>query len=342
VKFLESLYIKVFINIVVDKNGTIIYVETFEKNRLKDSYEESFDSFGVNEKILEYVQNFIKQTPYYYISYLDNSTLQGAIPTCIKNEMALYHDLSACEYKCHDNKWTYFTAKTDLYEIEKIYKEIGIDFIFSPFTLVSHFFKDKIEEYFAGYILIQEDLITLTIFENSKLLYGESMSIEAYTPDDTLEEALIEDEEELDIIDELDDGIDLDDISAIDELDSLDDFGDIEDLDNLDDIDDFSQSEDIEEEFNEEMETLTKETEEESVSSEDYQRFTLIQNAINRYYHDENYESKFLETIYIADGVGVSTILKQYFEEEMFINIYVRNVDIAQELSSLSQIEVLK
>ena len=340
-KFLESLYIKAFINIIVSRDETKIFVETFAKDKHLDSYEESFDTLNVNEKILEYLHNFTKQTPFYYVAYLDNSTMQGALPTCVKNEMALYQDLSACEYKCQDKKWTYYTAKTDLYEIERRYSKIGLDFIFSPFTLVSHFFKDKISEHFAGYILVQENLITLTIFENGKLLYGESLNVEMYEAGDTLEDSLIEDEEDLDIVDDLEEGIDLDDISAIDELDSLDDFGDIEDLDSLDEMDDFTDDEDIEEEFNQEVENITHEPVA-VVSNEDYQRFTLIQNAINRYYHDENYESKFLETIYIADGVGVSTILKQYFEEEMFINIYVRNVDIAQELSSLSQIEVLK
>lgn len=340
-KFLESLYIKAFINIIVSRNETTVFVETFVKAKHQESYEETFDSVSINEKIIEYIHNFTKQTPFYYISYLDNSSLQGAIPTCVKTEMALYYDLSACEYKCQDKKWTYYTAKTELYEIEKTYQKIGLDFIFSPFTLVSHFFKDKISEHFAGYILIQADLITLTVFENSTLLYGETMSIEAYAPDETLEESLIEDEEDLDIIDELEDGIDLDDISAIDELDSLDDFGDIEDLDTLDDMDDFAQSEDVEEEFNQEVEAITHEPET-AVYNEDYQRFTLIQNSINRYYHDDKYDSKFLETIYIADGVGVSSVLKQYFEEEMFINTYVRSVDIAQEVSSLSQKEVLK
>jgi len=342
VKFLESLYIKTFINIVVDREGTTVFVETYNNKKLLETYEESFQLFGMDKKILEYIQAFIKESPFYYISYLDNSTLQGAIPTCAKNEIALYHDLSACEYKCQDKKWIYYTAKTDLYEIEKIYKAVGLDFIFSPFSVVSNFFKDKIEEYFAAYILMQEDLITFTVFENSALLYAESIPMELFVPDEALEEALIEDEEEeLDIMDEIEDGIDLDDISAIDELDSLDDFGDIEDLDSLEDIDNFDENEDIEEEFNEEVEAITQETDEKS-SSEDYQRFTSIQYAINRYYHDERYKSKFLETIYIADGVGVSSILKQYFEEEMFINIYVRSINIGQEVSSLARKEVLR
>lgn len=337
-KFLESLYIKAFINIVVDRQGTTVFIETYKKQTLQETYEESFNVFSMDEKILEYIQTFIKETPFYYISYLDNSTSQGAIPTCAKNEMALYHDLSASEYKCQDKIWTYYTGKTDLYEIEKIYKEIGLDFIFSPFALVSNFFKDKIKEYFAGYILIQEDLITFTVFENSALLYAESIRMEVFETDEVLEEILIEDE--LDIIDEIEDGIDLDDISAIDELDSLDDFGDIEDLDSLDDIDNFDESEDIEEEFNEEVEAITQETHEPGLT-EDYQRFTSIQNAINRYYHDDRYDSEFLETIYIADSVGVSTVLKQYFEEEMFINVYVRSIDIGQEVSLLSRKEAL-
>ncbi len=340
VKFLESLYSKAFINIVIDRNGTTVYVQTYKKEKLQDSYEEQFDVFGLNEKLLDYIHNFTKETPFFYIAYLDNSTLQGAIPTCVKNEMARYQDMSESEYKCYNKQWAYYTSKSDLYEIEKNYEKIGLDFIFSPFSLLVHFFKDKIADFFAGYILIQEDLITLSVFENAILLYAESINIEVYEPDEALDETLLEDEEELDIIEEIDEGIDLDDISAIDELDSLDDFGDIADLDSLDDIDDFSHNEDAEEELDEEVAAITHETKD-SVSTEDYQRFTLIQESINRYYHDEKYDSKFLETIYIADGVGTSSLLKQYFEEEMFLNVYVRSIDIAQELSSLCVEEVV-
>ncbi len=346
VKFLESLYIKAFINIVVDKKGTTLYVETYKKEKLHASYEEHFNVFGVDEKIIEYIHNFTKETPFFYIAYLDNSTQQGALPTCLKSEMSRYYDLSESEYKCVDKKWTYYTSKTDLYELEKIYEKIGLDFIFSPFALVSNFFKDKLEVHFAGYILLQEDLITLSIFENATLLYAESINVESYVPEEILEEPAIEDEEDLDIVEEIEEGIDLDDISAIDELDSLDDFGDIADLDSLDDIDNFSQEEDIEEEFNEEVAAITQgegaaSEDEDLVSTEDYQRFTLIQESINRYYHDDRYDSKFLETLYIADGVGVSSMLKQYFEEEMFLSVYVRSIDIAQELSQLALEEVI-
>ncbi len=346
VKFLESLYIKAFISIVVDKQGTTIYVQTYKKEKLHASYEEHFDAFGLDEKMLEYIHNFTKETPFFYIAYLDNSTQQGALPTCLKSEMSRYHDLSESEYKCYDKKWTYYTSKTDLYELERMYEKVGLDFIFSPFTLVAHFFKDKLKEYFAGYILVQEDLITLSVFENETLLYAESIVVENYVPEEILEEPALEDEEDLDIVEEIEEGIDLDDITAIDELDSLDDFGDIADLDSLDDIDNFAQEEDIEEEFNEEVNAITQEQETASaekdlVSTEDYQRFTLIQESINRYYHDDRYESKFLETLYIADGVGVSSMLKQYFEEEMFLSVYVRSIDIPQELSQLAYKEVL-
>ncbi len=332
-KFLESLYLKVFVNIVVKNSSTDVYIELCSKNGIIDNIENSFTTTKLNEQMVRFISSYTKESPFYYISILDTSPSQGALPTCSKNKLPLYYDISASEYKCHDSKWTFYTSKTDLYEIERKYKKIGIDFVFSPFSILNNFFKDKVDSHLAMYILVQESFLSLAIFDNSKLLFAQHLDLESIPEGETL---LID--EESDLLD-LEDGIDLEDIDVVQSNeDILDDFGDIEDLDSLEEIEEFSENKDIEEEFYQDSEEGAKEREDSF--NEDYQRFTLIQSSLNHFYKDDKYESQFIENVYIADGVGVSSDLKRYLEEEMFLNVYVRHLELGVEVSQLAQMEL--
>ena len=112
-KFFEALYRKVLVNIVVKHASTVVYIELYSKKGDIDNVNAEFETIKLDEKMLEFITSYTKESPYYYISILDISSLQGALPTCAKNRLAYYYDLSNCEYKCYDGKWTYYTAKTE-------------------------------------------------------------------------------------------------------------------------------------------------------------------------------------------------------------------------------------
>ena len=145
-------------------------------------------------------------------------------------------------------------------------------------------------------------------------------------------------EEEIDLTAE-DNSINLEDID-VDEIDELEEFGDIEDLDAIEDIDEFAEIKD-------EVQNVTQEVKEEYLPeddtgfNDDYQRFSLIQDAIRDYYKDDRYNSKFIENIYIADSIGVSSDLKRYLEEEMFLNVYIRQIDLSAEVCDMAKAELI-
>lgn len=338
-KILESLYLKVFINIIVERSSTTVHVEVHSKSKNVSHYENVFSSTKLTEEIYSYIIDFTKESPYYYISFLDTSHEQGAIPTCDKNKLSYYQDLSTSEYKCIDNKWSIYTSKTDLYELEKKYEDIGIDFIFSPFVILTKFFKDKIDKNLSMFALIEDSSISVTVFENSQLLFAEHLDMEIDLDAENIDLDDLDEEKEVDL--ELDDeGIVLDDMDVDDELE---DFSDIEDLDSLEDIDEFSEGKDLEEELYENQvvpDDIKDEEDENSQFNEDYQRFSLIQNAIKHFYKDPKYEGKFIENIYIADNTQVSADLKRYLEEEMFLNVYVRTIDLGVEVCELAKEEL--
>ncbi|WP_457745352.1 hypothetical protein [Sulfurimonas sp.] len=306
------------------------------KKGVVEHLHKEFETTAVSAEMVEFLSFYIKESPYFYISILDMSPLQGVIPTCNKHRLEYYYsDIATAEYKCIENSWTFYTSKNDIYEIEKRYRALGVDYIFSPFIALKHFFKDKIDKNLALYALVQENFISIAVFENGVLLFGDHLDLE--TTDDAEDMILasaIDDEVDL----ELDDGIDLDEVDVEEAIESLEDFSDIEDLDSIEDIDEFSENKDVEEELMESDEVLQEGDAQHF--NEDYQRFSLIQSSIGHYYKDEKYESRFIENIYIADGVGVSRDLKKYLEEEMFFNVYIRHIDIGIEICELAKEEL--
>ena len=337
-KFYESFYLKVLVNIVIGNEKATVYIEMLNKKGVVNSYEEIFNTRYLSNEMYEYISQYTKESPYYYISILDNSSSQGAIPTCSKQNIPIYHDISASEHKCFNEKWTYYTAKSDVYEIEKVYAKIGVDFIFSPFLVLANFFQDKIDAKLAMYILIEDTHLSLSVFENSELLYAQHLSMEMEIES---EELIIEDHDIEDVEIDLDDNsIDLDDIDAIDDIEELDDFGDIADLEEIDEIEEFSEAKDIEEQLLESGDEAEFPIQDSDGFNEDYQRFSLIQSSIKTFYKNDKYKSEFIESVYIADSVGISGDLKKYLEEEMFLNVYVRHVSIAVEVCEITKMEL--
>lgn len=335
-KIFESIYLKIFVNVIVKKASIEVYIESCSKKDVCQRNSKIFDTHKIDNSVIEYVKEFTKESPYSYISVLDYSSSQGAIPTCDKNTALTYHDLSITEYKCYDDKWMFYTSKSDLYQIEKDFSKLGLDFVFSPFSILSNFFKDKIDSYIALYAIIQDSYVSICVFEHGELKYADHLDLqhEEDSPDDML---LIDDSDDVDL-DFGNDDIDLEDVDVIDEMEVLDDFGNIEELDSLEEIDEFSEHKDIEEELLEADEVIAESDDE--GFNEDYQRFYLIQSSLGHFYNDKRYKSDFIENIYIADGIGVSKDLKRYLEDEMFLNVYIRHVDLPIEVCELAKLEL--
>jgi len=245
-KFINSLYTKVFINIIVQGTTSIVYVEVCSNENVIDSSEMTFETTSINVKMYEFIDEYIKSSPYYYISILDKSSSQGATPTCDDEKMKLLEDIDSFKKVCFYQQWASYTSEDELSLMESEYKSIGFDFIFSPFIVLAKFFQDKIDSDLAMFVLVEEDRIALAVFEKSKLLYADYIDINQDNSDDELLIDTSDDDDPLADLDGIEE-IDLDDLGGAEE----DDFGDIEDLDSSDDIEEFAQAQDIEEITNE-------------------------------------------------------------------------------------------
>ena len=90
--------------------------------------------------------------------------------------------------------------------------------------------------------MIQDSDLSLSIFDNSQLLFAQHMSLQ--NSEDTSDELKIEDHDDSDEMNLEEDSIDLDNIDVDDSLDDLDVFGDIEDLDSIEEIEEFADVDD--------------------------------------------------------------------------------------------------
>jgi hypothetical protein len=338
-KIIEALYDKVLINIVLFSNKTIIYVEILSSKKVIKTVTKEFKTTILNDEIIQFIQLYTAQSPFFYISLLDTSVNQGAISTCFKAKFPLYNvDADAYESRCIDNRWSCYTSRDEIYEIEKKYSNIELDFIFSPFILLANIYKDKIDSLLAMFILVEDNYLSLAVFNKSELLFAQHLDLE-HSKDEDMD---LYEEDELSLDDNSEDLDPLDDLEDVNDL-NLDNLSDIEDLDSLDDIDDFSSTADIEEELTQTEEELTedKASKEDSGSfNEDYQRFNLIQSSIKEFYENDKFDSEFIENVYIADGIGVSNDLKNYLEDEMFLTVYIRRIELPKELCNIAKKEL--
>lgn len=336
-KLFEGLYHKIFVNIVVYRSKSIVYIEECNKDEVIDSIEESFDTRILNAKMYSFIKSHTDETPFNYISILDTSNSQGAAPTCDSKEMSQFFESGSSKQLCYADRWTYYTSKADLHLLQKEYSSLGVDFVFSPFVLLAKFFKDKIDTHMSMYILIEDSFLSLAVFNHSELLFAEHLDMQHSKDSENL---LMDDDSIQNLEFDSETSVNLDDIDIEDDIEELDDFGDIEDLDNFEDINEFSDIKEDEEKFIENEEEEEYPRNEAEGFNEDYQRFSLIKSSLNHFYKDHKYKSQFVESVYIADGVGISSDLKRYLEEEMFLSVFVRRIDLCVEVCELAKAEL--
>jgi len=344
-KLLELLYYKVLINIIVSSKKTVIYIDVVSNAKSVKTAKKEFHSTTLTSEMVSFVHQYSAESPFFYIAFLDNSKEQGALPTCSRAKYGYYGlDEGFYESVCLQKTWSCYTSREDIYAVEKAYNAIGLDFIFSPFIVLSYIYKDKMGSTLSMYILVEENYLSLSIYEEGILLFAQHLDLE--NSQDTAEMVLDEGLETQDdlILDDSEELLLDDDLG--DELEVLDDLGDLEDLDSLEDIDEFATVDMEEELLQEEEELNTKDTNDSTDNldggefNEDYQRFGLIQSSLKEFYSDERYNSNFIEFVYIADAIGVSKDLKHYLEEEMFLTVYVRKIELHTIVNDLVKREL--
>lgn len=349
----QNFYQKIYISLVVSHKYTQVYVEISKGNKVPEFATKIFETTTISNELKNYIDSYTAISPYFYISILNNLTNQGAIPSCLKSEMSKFTDIGTCVTVCVDNSWTLYSTKFELDMLQDRYEDFGLDFIFSPFSIINNFFADKVSQKEAMlFVLVQDEVLDISIFENSKLLYAEHYvmgidnSEKTEKPKTNLPSLSTPEFE-----DDIADLGDFDDFNDISDLDSLDD---IEDLDMIEDIDEFSM--DYEEpkaissksiapsQEKHASKTVSQELDEIDLLSgfnQDYRRFSHIKSSLENFYKDSKYNGEFVQNVYIANASTLSDDLKTQLEDELFLNVIIRNIELAHEVNTLAKLEVI-
>jgi hypothetical protein len=336
---IEWLYRKIFIAIIPDGESCDVRVVVLKKKKIISKAAERFEGVNLNDSILSYIRKYTDESPFHYIALLNPDPTQGALNGCSLHNIE--EGLTGSKTLCRNKKWLLYASLKELDAQKKRYAGIGLDFIFSPFSVIEQFFADKIGTGFALYALAQKESFTLAFFDDGKLEYAHNFPMHRYqsgsgTEDNDIGFSIgVEDHDE----DDLGQGINLDDIESLDDLDiidELDSLSDIEDLDSLDDIVEFSEDDLTLEEKRSAVPHNDEVKHEMERFNDDYIRFEFIQKMLERFYAGEECRNRFVETVYIADGCGSGSELKRYLEEELFLNVLIRRIDIGDEVISLA------
>lgn len=339
-KLIERLYLKVFVGMAASHSGISVVVELVKNGEVKERTTRRFDGTEVTE-VAAFLSPYLDESPLHYVALLNGMEEQGALPVCSVRDAESFTDISTAMTLCPSGAWMLYASKPGIDAVQKAYAPVGIDFLFSPFTVLERFFADKIAAGTALYVLAEEDAVSSAVFADGALLFArrkgmakeeERMELEGGEQHEGVRLSF-----DLDV-EGIEEGLELDDINAIDDLEGIEDLHDIEDLDAMEDLESFAEEEAIIPPVRVEEETA----EEVSLDSfnKDYKRFQLIQMALESYYGDPKYDSRFIESVYIADGCGVGEELKHYLEEELFMKVYVRRIDLAAEVADLAKLEV--
>ncbi len=345
-RIIKNLYQQIFIGIVVQRTSVKVHVQMRKGKKIESEKSREFVISGArpSPELNEFIKSYMDESPFAYIAILNDALNQGAIPTCSMHQAENFSDLGSCVTLCNENKWMVYSEKSELNHIQKRFAQSGLDFIFSPFFILATYFADKTAGKTSLLALIQDDYLSLCIFGEGELLFANHYTTTDAVEDEMMSSDLEESAEEslgFNLEDDDDLSINLDDIDALDELDALDDLDNLQDLDDLDDLDDI---EDFEESLNEAVEESEVALEEAKTKydskidnfSDDYKRFQLIQAALQHFYADEKYNNKFVEEIYIADAAGSGPDLSRFIEEELFVSVFKRTIDLDKEIVAMA------
>lgn len=343
---LAGLFQKIFVAIISDKDGYDIQTIVVKKKKTLHKESRHFEGDVPSPVMIRYINDVIDPSPFFYISTLNLHANQGAYDGCSKPPESLQsQDAVGIQTLCRDEKWTQYASQDALYQLRSQYNTIGLDFIFSPFSMIEFYFADKIKNSFALYAFGMPELFSVAIFDGGKLEYAHH-----YARGSSKSASIDEEVSEMEFTSsslghEVPEGSilldDIEDLEDLDLLDDLDSFGDIADLDDLDEVSEFSEDTLTPEEIRQERDHNTNAVKNEiDDSSEEYARFEFIQKTLQRFYASSHCHNRFIETVCIADSSSGGDELKRYLEEELFLNVLIRKVDVCEGINALAQAEV--
>jgi hypothetical protein len=351
-KSMQKYLSNVFLTVVRYAQEWQLYGKIIKNNTLVKKISKSFPLTSdeeLSEQIEDYIDDLYNEYSYVYVSYLLQSMGQGAIAGIHTSDFEKNSvDVKNISQISIEKTWSMYASYIDINVAKNIFKNVGVDFIFSPFSLIHFLSKEKLNsEKPILYFLNHEDFIAICIFQKEALLFAsffrtstDEKLVAGDEIDDWEEEGEEKGVENLIELDHIDEEREDEEFSSLDDLENLDDVD--SSVDTIDDENEASFS-DIDEEkkdlghFNSGAQEGNLE-----LFGRDVLVYKYLSSSIREFYTNHLYESDFIKKVVIYDGYEISTDLVDMIENELMMEIEIDKIDINEKLCDMSIKEVFK
>ncbi len=308
------------IGICLEEDRCNIQVERFKNSKLTYSNRKSFlieSKEFLSKEIVNYLNTLQSEHEQTYVVLFLNTLGQGAVSGCGEDIYKKFSiDKSGVKRICIDNDFTIYASLIDINWVDKIFKKVGLDFIFSPFLILNAYIKqDSDNDGVKLYILNTNNGLTIIIKDNSRFLYGSFFNI-------AKEPNLLH--EDFNNIDD-DTAINLEDELLVEDFDiDVDDVGD-----------------DIQELSDEASDIDSSEFDYSRLTGKDLRFVKYLDSSLKEFYNSELYDSQFITKIKIYDDAGISKDVIDHIENDLLLDTSAENINLLNMVIKVAKDEVL-
>jgi len=335
---IQKYFTNLFISIIEGEDSYRLFCKVLKNSKLLNKFDKTFEIVPGDEKLDSTIEDYIvsleEKYNTVYIALLLNSMGQGAIKGTQDKDFQKFSVHSNSVKTVKFKSWSSYVSYIDLNWVQKTYKDIGLDFVYSPFVVLYNLLSGyKLKHNLTLYILNQEASVTIGIFKKDTLCFGafykvdNNVKLSASMNVDDWEDEEEESSAGMIELDNLDSGelLNLDELS---ELNTLDDelgdgeFSDLKDEDNQDNLSS--------------LESEDSGTHDLELYGRDLDVFKFLQKALGEYYKNDIYESDFIENAIIFDGYDIGQEMIGCIEDDLMLNLEIHKIDIAEVVCDLS------
>jgi hypothetical protein len=331
---IQKYFINLFIVVVAEDDSYRVLCKAIKNSKQEEKFEKIFpvkpNAEFLNEELENYLISLQDKYNYTYITFLLDSMGQGAIKGVQAEDFSKFSVDSKNIKTVKFDTWSAYVSFIDINWINKIYSNVGLDFIYSPFVILYHLLaQHKLKVKSTLYLLNQKDSITLAVFKENTLCFGVFYKIIVEDGlDNTGDIENWEDEEEAEDVEKL---AALDEESQKNEEEELTDLSELDTLESDYESDEFIDA--VDSQDDEDVDDAS--IEDIALYGRDLHIFKFLSRALKEYYNNPVYESDFLEKMVIFDGYDMSKEIVASLEDDLYLDLEMHKVDVNEVVCNL-------
>ncbi len=345
---IRRYFSNLFISIVPRDGGYVVYGKAIKRAKVIATFERKFEvsreSNDLDEAIEDYLLSLQEKYQFVYFSLFLDSLGQGAIKGIETKDFEKFSVDPNSVKSVPFNTWSVYASFIDINWANNVYKNIGLDFIYSPFVVLYYLLsQQRPQKKTVLYLLNQQNSIALGIFRDGILCFGVFSKIENDTNLDELNAVSDweEEEEETDVSEDAKTSEshqeDEEEFLALDDLADLDSD---EKPTRKEEFLDESEADDDNTEQNYEGEDNDIDISGIELYGRDIKIYKFLSRAIREYYENPLYESDFVSKMVIYDDYEMSQEIVQSIKNELFLSLEIHKVNMGETVCDMSIKEV--